>query len=139
MQSNADSGDKKMTTDALKNLTWNAAEAYRYYSEALTYEMAPYSVNEAVKNKDSSVIIVDLRDPGSYKAEHIPGAINLPLNQWDAPKGLDKGKTIVVYCYSITCNLAKHAALHFLKQGYTIKEMKGGWSTWKELKYPTEQ
>lgn len=141
VQNYAYSGEKKMTMDkqSFKDSTWNAQRAYRYYSEALIYEIAPYSINEAIKNKDNSIIIVDVRDPEPYKTAHIPGAINLPFNQWDLPKGLNKEKTIVVYCYSITCNLAKRAVLHFLKQSYTIKEMKGGWSIWQELQYPTEQ
>ncbi len=44
-------------------------------------------------------LVVDVRDEGSYKANHIKGAKNIPLPQFEARLGeLPKDKLIVTYC-----------------------------------------
>ena len=47
-----------------------------------------------------SVLIVDVRNSGSYAAGHIPGAINVPLANIEANQlnDLPKDKWIVTYC-----------------------------------------
>lgn len=48
---------------------------------------------------DSSAVIVDARAADIYKAEHIKGAINIPIGSKDSEFArLPKGKTIIVYC-----------------------------------------
>jgi ArsR family transcriptional regulator len=44
--------------------------------------------------------IVDVLPPEAYAADHLPGAINLPLRKIEAEAGqvLDPGRPIVVYC-----------------------------------------
>lgn len=44
-------------------------------------------------------IIVDGRDAGSYKVEHVKGAINVPLGDFEAQyKNIPTNKKIIVYC-----------------------------------------
>jgi 3-mercaptopyruvate sulfurtransferase SseA len=48
-----------------------------------------------------AAIFVDVRDPGSYAASHIPGAINIPLSEFEnniAKLDLDKEAWIITYC-----------------------------------------
>jgi rhodanese-related sulfurtransferase len=51
-------------------------------------------------NAEGKVLVVDVRDEGSFAAGHIPGAINIPLGTED--KRLNRLKTetrpIVTYC-----------------------------------------
>ena len=48
-----------------------------------------------------NAVILDVRDPASYKAGHIPGAINIPLNELGYRLfSLDKTKDIIVYCFT---------------------------------------
>lgn len=46
--------------------------------------------------------LVDVRTPGEFKAAHIPGAVNIPLDKLEARLAElpDKGAEIVVYCRS---------------------------------------
>jgi phage shock protein E len=46
--------------------------------------------------------LVDVRTPGEFAAGHIPGAINIPVQQLDSRLGElePKNATIVVYCRS---------------------------------------
>ncbi len=53
----------------------------------------------AIKNGDA--IVVDVRDPQSYQASHIPGALSITLGDiMSNPTGLklDKDKWIITYC-----------------------------------------
>ena len=51
---------------------------------------------------EGRVLVVDVRDPDSYKAGHIPGAISIPLDEVASPEHLRDlkaaGKPIVAYC-----------------------------------------
>ena len=45
--------------------------------------------------------LVEVLPPAEYAAEHLPGAVNLPLKQLDATTAarLDPGRPVVVYCW----------------------------------------
>ena len=48
-----------------------------------------------------AAVFVDVRDPGSYAASHIPGAINIPLTEFEnniANVDLDKEAWVITYC-----------------------------------------
>jgi len=69
--------------------------------------------------------VVDVRAAEDFAKEHIPGAINLPQEQWDSLDGLQKGKVNILYCYTQTCHLAANAAVRFAERGYPVMEMDG--------------
>ena len=58
------------------------------------------TLDEAKQAFDSqSAIIVDVRDTGSYAAEHISGAINIPLAEIETRiNELPKDSWIITYC-----------------------------------------
>jgi len=46
-----------------------------------------------------SAVFVDVRDADSYHAGHIPGALNIPLSEFDASYSqLDPNQWIITYC-----------------------------------------
>jgi rhodanese-related sulfurtransferase len=47
------------------------------------------------------VQLVDVLPPEEYAAEHLPGAVNVPLKQLDAETTaqLDQRRPVAVYCY----------------------------------------
>jgi 3-mercaptopyruvate sulfurtransferase SseA len=46
-----------------------------------------------------SALFLDVRDPDSYKADHIPGAVNIPLGELENRMNeLDKNRWIITYC-----------------------------------------
>src|SRR4051794_33692946 len=52
----------------------------------------------------------------TFPQEHLPGAINIPLQVIDtAVDQLDRTKPVVVYCYDYQCDLSPRAA-HRLEQ-----------------------
>ncbi len=46
-------------------------------------------------------LLVDVRTPGEFSAGHLPGAVNLPLDQLHrGAASLDPQRTVVLYCRS---------------------------------------
>jgi len=69
----------------------------------LTEEEVPrVTVEEAKAALDSgAAIIVDVRSPDAYETNHIAGAINIPLGEFEtnpANLNLDKDEWIITYC-----------------------------------------
>ncbi|OGQ35259.1 MAG: hypothetical protein A3F16_02845 [Deltaproteobacteria bacterium RIFCSPHIGHO2_12_FULL_43_9] len=99
------------------------------------------SANELKKKIDQGfhIKIVDALTPDSYNKCHIPGAINIPLNQVEA-KALQKLSTkddIVVYCGSRECDISTQASTKLEKLGFkNVWEFEGGLKEWQGLKYP---
>jgi rhodanese-related sulfurtransferase len=50
---------------------------------------------------DPGTQLVEVLPEEEYRAEHLPGAINIPLKLLDAgtTAGLDRSRSVVVYCW----------------------------------------
>ena len=86
-----------------------------------------------MKANNEMVTLVDVLSEESFKAGHIPGAINIPLGSLEslAERYLNKQDTIVVYCGSYSCQASTKAARKLLEMGYEntfdFKAGKRGW------------
>lgn len=66
----------------------------------------PYASVQRVKLVDAkaaldqkTALFVDVRDADVYNASHIPGAINVPLGEFQASlRAMDQSKWIITYC-----------------------------------------
>ena len=78
----------------------------------------------------NSAAIVDIRDPASFKAGHIPNAIHLSdstVEQFIIDT--DKNKPLVVYCYHGISS--QGAAAYFSEKGFKeVSSMIGGFEGW---------
>ncbi|MCS6296301.1 MAG: rhodanese-like domain-containing protein [Nitrospira sp.] len=113
------------------------AKAKEFFEAKMAFTTGPVELERMIKNKE--VNIVDVRAAEDYAEGHIPGAVNLPKDQWHSLKGLRKDKTNVLYCYSQVCHLAATAAVQFAEQGYPIMELDGGWRWWKDDGFDVEK
>lgn len=80
-----------------------------------------------------TVTIIDVNGTESYKAGHIPGALDFASCP-DASKCLpaDKAALVVAYCGGPACGAWKRGADAAAALGYTnVKHFKGGISGWK--------
>ncbi len=61
-------------------------------------------INEEVENMKSSkdTVLIDVRDDDEYKSGHIPGSINIPVDEIDSAEKtvVDHDTPILVYCLS---------------------------------------
>ncbi len=84
--------------------------------------------NKALQLIDDGAIILDVRTVEEFNREHIPNAINIPLDQIDTI-GFDKDSTIIVYCQ--TGMRSKEAILKMVDLGYTsLYNLDGGLLNW---------
>ncbi|MEP7321803.1 MAG: rhodanese-like domain-containing protein [Saprospiraceae bacterium] len=86
----------------------------------------PESLNSILAQ---GALLVDVRNPDELKSGHVPGAINIPLNQ--VANNLDTFKNqkhIIVYCKSGS----RAAAAQSILQSNGIKNVTNGGS-WKQV------
>jgi rhodanese-related sulfurtransferase len=84
--------------------------------------------------KEKKVTVLDVNGSDSYKAGHIPGAIDFRATKADIAKQLpaDKSALVVAYCGGPTCNAYAAAAKAAKELGYTnVKHLSAGISGWK--------
>ena len=113
------------------------AKAKEFFEAKMAFTTGPVELERMIRDKE--VQIVDVRAAEDYAEGHIPGAVNLPKDQWRSLKGLRKDKVNVLYCYSQVCHLAASAAVQFAEQGYPVMELDGGWRWWKDDGFDVEK
>jgi len=114
-----------------------AAAARRYFGDKMAFTTGPIELNRQLQ-RGESITLIDVREPEDYQAGHIPGALNLPRDQWDTFAELDRDRLNVIYGYSVVCHLAAAAAVTFAEHGFPVKELDGGFRSWKEQDLPVE-
>jgi|SRR5690606_27607956 len=114
-------------------------EQIKHYSDKLNFEVDSWDLKVALE-AGQKVVVVDARSPEAYRAEHIPGAINIPhraMNE-ETTRLIDKNALVVSYCDGIGCNASTKGALNLAKLGFQVKELMGGLDWWKRDGHPTE-
>jgi rhodanese-related sulfurtransferase len=90
------------------------------------------------------VVFADGRNHSEWEASHIPGAISLPVGEFDtryeaAKKQLKKAKVIVTYCHGESCRLSDHLAQQLVGKGHTnVAVYAGGFPGWSGAGLPLE-
>ena len=115
------------------------ARAKAYFEDKLAFTTGPVELDRWIKAHENNLVVVDVRAAEDYDKGHIPGAINLPKDEWDNPRGLSKDKTNVVYCYTQQCHLAANACARFATKGYPVMELEGGFEAWKANELDIEE
>ena len=80
---------------------------------------------------DKTVVILDVRTPAEFAGGHIPGSVNLPLDEISAKAGKmlpDKDATLLVYCRSGA--RSRTASTQLVQMGYTGVYDFGGIINW---------
>jgi thiosulfate sulfurtransferase len=102
-------------------------------------EIAPIQIHDAKQKLDQKAcLFVDIRDPGSYGAAHIPGAVHLhDGNIQEFLQNTAKEQAIVVYCYHGNSSLGATAFL--IENGFKdVASMSGGFEAWRRV-FDTEE
>lgn len=61
------------------------------------------STADALEQLKNGAVVIDVRSPDEYNAEHLPGAMNLPLDMIEsavAQRMPDKGRVLLLHCQS---------------------------------------
>lgn len=90
---------------------------------------------------DKKVTIIDVNGTDSYKAGHVPTAIDFDAESEKLASKLptDKGALVVAYCGGPSCGAYKAAANKAKELGYTnVKHLAAGISGWKKAGEKTD-
>jgi rhodanese-related sulfurtransferase len=95
-------------------------------------ELDPTVVNAGMKRGE--IVLVDVREPNETTVESIPGAVLMPLSQFD-PAALPKRNVV------LTCLGGKRSAMALARcqdAGVAVTtHMRGGLAAWKAAGLPT--
>jgi rhodanese-related sulfurtransferase len=98
---------------------------------------------EARRRLDKGHLFLDARLKMSYDHEHIPGALALPVDDFDRafaalePR-LRSTFDIVVYCASSACDASHETARMLRERGIHVAILQGGWQDWTDAGYPVK-
>lgn len=98
-------------------------------------------VTEARKRLDAGALFLDARPPDFYRMSHVPGALSLPEDGFDAafarlePR-LRRHLDVVVYCGGYGCEASHIVARKLKERGIPAAILHEGWPAWQEAGYP---
>ncbi len=92
------------------------------------------------RSRTGTATVMDVRPPEEYASGHLPGAINVPLDQLEQHlHELPKDREIIAYCRGIYCVLAYDAVAELRKRGYNARRLLEGYPEWKRTGFPIEE
>ena len=92
------------------------------------------------RSRDGLVTVLDVRPSEEYEAGHIPGALNVPLNEIEQHLAkLPKEQEIIAYCRGEYCVLAFEAVATMREKGFTARRLEEGYPEWKAAGLPVEE
>ncbi len=88
------------------------------------------------------VVVAEILGPAYYGRGHLPGAVNLPLENFGERAAAvlpDKDAAVVVYCSGPTCNNSHVAHRRLAELGYrNVRVYRGGKSDWQQAGFALE-
>ncbi len=97
----------------------------------------PQTLEEWLKKGEA--IVVDVREPAEYDAEHIAGAVSIPQGSVCCAKLPDaKGKKLVLQCHMGGRSRAACEKIVGENAGQDVWNLEGGLTAWKQAGFPVE-
>jgi rhodanese-related sulfurtransferase len=96
-------------------------------------------------HKERTGVFVDARSAEEFGAGHIPGALLLPLDDFDEAVSswtdlIPLETLLITYCDGAGCDSSLDVAELLKEEGYSqVKVFFGGWEKWKGAGYPVEK
>jgi len=97
-----------------------------------------YNQLKKMIDAEEDFLLINVLPAQSFKEAHIPGSINIPLEEADFEAQVeevadDKNKKIVTYCASFDCHASRNAAEKLEKNGFTnVLAYEGGIKEWQK-------
>lgn len=89
--------------------------------------------------RDGLVTVLDVRPAEEYAAGHVPGAINVRLDELERRLcELPRDQEIVAYCRGPYCVMSFEAVATLRARGYKVRRMLNGYPEWKAAGLPVE-
>ncbi|GIL03051.1 MAG: ArsR family transcriptional regulator [Alphaproteobacteria bacterium] len=90
-------------------------------------------------SRAGAVTVLDVRPREEFAAGHLPGAVNMPLDELEARLGeLDGGRDIVAYCRGQYCVLSFEAVAALRARDRRARRLEEGFPEWRAAGLPVE-
>jgi len=85
-------------------------------------------INEGVQRfaQTKGAMLLDVRSPMEYRSGHIPGSVNLPLQEIDHAAQKVSSKAVPLYVYCMSGARSQQAAIRLQELGYVNVHNIGG-------------
>jgi len=90
-------------------------------------------LEDTIEN-DEDFVLIDVLGEDHFEEEHIPGAVNIPLDQiaLEAKKRFNEDEDIVVYCKDRECQASPKAAEKLESLGFeNVRDYEPGVEGWR--------
>ena len=102
--------------------------------------MEPLSREELLERTSNGLVtVLDVRPSDEFAVGHLPGAINIPLNDLETRLAeLDPSQEIVAYCRGAYCVLSFEAVAALRARGFNVRRLEEGLPEWKAAGLPVQ-
>ena len=103
-------------------------------------DLEPIPAAELLKrSKQGLVTVLDVRPAREFAAGHLPGAINVPVEDLGKRLGkFPKGREVIAYCRGPYCLLSVDAVALLRTKGFKARRLEDGFPEWKASGLPVE-
>lgn len=120
-----------------------AAQSEKWQSPEFVEGTETIDLDQAKALHAQGTVFIDVRSARQYNKRHIPGAINLSLQEGFTQQNLLKYVTrdtpFVIYCNGIFCSLSYRSAEKAVAWGFTqVKYFRSGAKAWRLAGNPLE-
>lgn len=85
------------------------------------------------------VTVLDVRPPEEFASGHVPGALNIPVEQLARRlRQLPKGREVIAYCRGPFCLMSFDAVQLLRKKGIKARRLQDGMPEWRTAGLPVE-
>jgi rhodanese-related sulfurtransferase/predicted transcriptional regulator len=104
-------------------------------------ELEPVAAREVLERaKKGLVVVLDVRPAEEFSAGHLPGAVNIPIQELARRlKELPQRKEIVAYCRGPYCLMSYDAVALLRKKGIKARRLEAGLPEWRAAGLPVER
>jgi len=101
-------------------------------------ELEPLPATELLQRADSGLVtVLDVRPAGEFAQGHIPGALNIPLEDLQSGLGaLPSNQEVIAYCRGPWCVLSFEAVRQLRKAGFKARRLEDGMPEWRHAGRP---
>jgi rhodanese-related sulfurtransferase len=104
-------------------------------------DLEPVPARELLdRAKRGLVTVLDVRPPEEFAAGHLPGAVNIPVNELEKRLAeLPKRKEVVAYCRGPYCLMSYDAVALLRRKGLKARRLEDGLPEWRHAGLPVKR
>ena len=102
--------------------------------------MEPVSHEDLLdRTRDGLVTVLDVRPKDEFELGHLPGAVNIPLDELESRLSeIDDAQEVIAYCRGPYCVMSFEAVSALREKGFSARRMEDGIPEWRAAGLPLE-